>query len=231
MAKSNKPQPAKRNKKTPDATATVVRCLEQLAARNTTTWRQGANGLHRLGTGAIGPLIAIVTGREAAAKDNAALRLQAASAMYMLKLADPAAARALIEALDDSDPWVRSMAAQALSRVAVKAGVEIPDEAIAIVVRGLESGAVNSRYGSATAMAEMACVVKSRAAAAVPALIETLAARDWETRCAAIASLKHIGLLAAPAAGPLIRLLQGDKNAEVRRAAALTLPEIGADGR
>src|SRR5262249_55118246 len=123
------------------------------------------------------------TGREPAASDDAALRRQAASAMYMLKLADPAAARALIEALNDSDPWVRSAAAQALSRVAANAVVEIPDEAIAIVVRGLESCAVNSRYNSAMAMAEMACVVKSRAAVAVPALIETLAARDWETRC------------------------------------------------
>jgi HEAT repeat protein len=231
MAKSNKPQPAKRIKKTPDATATVIRCLEQLAARNTTTWRQGASGLDRLGTAAIGPLIAIVTGHEPAASDNAALRRQAASAMYMLKLPDAAAARALIEALGDSDAWVRSASAQALSRVAANAGVEIPDEAIAIVVRGLESCAVGSRYSSATAMTEMAWVVKSRAATAVPALIETLAARDWETRCAAIASLSHIGLPSAPAAGPLIRVLQADTNADVRRAAALTLPEIGADPR
>src|SRR5947209_20605827 len=120
MAKSSKPQTGKRAKKTPDATATVIRCLEQLAAKNTTTWRQGADGLRKLGAAAIGPLSAIVTGCEPPASDDAALRRQAASAMYMLKLTDPAAARALIEALDDSDPWVRSAAAQALSRVAAK---------------------------------------------------------------------------------------------------------------
>jgi HEAT repeat protein len=228
MAKSNMRQPAKRTKKSPDATATVLRCLEHLAARDTTTWKKGANGLQRLGAAAIGPLIAIVTGREPAASDNAAFRRQAASAMYMLKLADPAAARALIVALDDRDPWVRSAASQALSRVAANAGVEIPDEAIAIVVRGLESCAVGSRYSSAMAMNEMAVVVKSRAAAAVPALIETLVSRDGEARCAAVASLLHIGLPSAPAAVELIRVLQEDKTATVRRAAALALPAVGA---
>jgi hypothetical protein len=80
------------------------------------------------------------------------------------------------------------------------------------------------------AMNEMACVVKSRAAAAVPALIETLAARDGETRCAAIASLLHIGQPASPAAAELIRVLEADKTVTVRRAAALALPEVGAAG-
>src|SRR5439155_19648134 len=135
-------------------------------------------------------------------------------------VADRAAAKALIRALKDASPSVRSMSAQALSAVAPPAGIAIPDEAISIVVRSLENAPPGSRYGAALAVNDMACVVKSRAAAAVPALIETLAARDWETRCAALASLRHIGPPSVRSVPTLLRLLKEDRREEVRRSAA-----------
>jgi HEAT repeat protein len=226
---SNMPK-RKSSAKQPDPAMTqkVIRCLEQLATKSTTTWRQGANGMRRLGPKAMPSLIAILTGRDPHGRDDDRLRIQVASYLYMVKAADRAAAKALIAALKDPSPTVRSMSSQALSRVAPAAGVEMPDSAIANVVAALANCPLGARYGSAMAVNEMACVVKSRAAAAVPSLIETLAARDWEVRCAALASLRHIGPPAAPAVAHFLRLLKEDPHKEVRRSAALGLAEIGA---
>ena len=209
-------------------TQKVIHYLELSAARETSTWLQGSDGLRKLGSKAIPSLIAILTGRDPVARNNDSLRIQAASYMYGNQVADRAAARALIEALKDPSPSVRSMSSQALSRVAPAAGVRIPNQAITEVVNALANSPRDFRYHAAMAVNEMAWVVKSRAAAAVPALIDTLSNRDGETRCAALASLRHIGVRAASAAPSLLRLLEADPHAGVRRSAAHGLWEIGA---
>src|SRR5262249_25460793 len=127
------------------------------------------------------------------------------------------------------EPTVRSAAAQALTRVARASEVEVPDEAIATVVEALRTAPLGNRYASAMALNELAVVVKSRAAAAGPPLIDTLRARDWEVRCAALASLSHIGPPSGSAARDLIQVLLQDKSADVRRGAALALAKIGPE--
>src|SRR5262245_45378663 len=101
-----------------ETTRKVIRCLEQLAARDTATWNKGAKGLRKLGPAATPALIAILTGRDPSGRDNPPLRRLAASAMYLCRIADRTAAQALVEAMKDSEPTVRSAAAQALTRVA-----------------------------------------------------------------------------------------------------------------
>src|SRR5215471_7509475 len=198
-------------------TQKVIHYLEFSAAKKTSIWLQGWHGLRKLGSKAIPSLIAILTGRDPVARNNDSLRIQAASYMYGNQTANRAAARALIEALKDPSPSVRSMSSQALSRVAPAAGVRIPDRAIANVVDSLATSPRGFRYGAAMAVNEMAWVVKSRAAAAVPALIDTLSNRDGETRCAALASLRHIGARAASAAPFLLRVLHTDPHGGARR--------------
>jgi HEAT repeat protein len=228
MPKSKKSPKQNTPRAKPATTQKVIHFLELCAERKTSIWLQGRNGLRKLGSKAIPSLIAILTGRDPVARNNDSLRIQAASYMYGNQIADRAVARALIEALNDPSPGVRSMSSQALSCVAPAAGVRIPDRAIASVVNGLANSPRGFRYGAAMAVNEMACVVKSRAAAAVPALIDTLSNRDGETRCAALASLRHIGAPAASAAPSLLRVLEADPHGGVRRSAAHGLWEIGA---
>jgi HEAT repeat protein len=228
MPKSKKSSKQNVPRAKPATTQKVIHYLELSAAKKTSIWLQGWNGLRKLGSKAMPSLIAILTGRDPVARANDSLRIQAASYMYGNQIADRAAARALIKALNDPSPGVRSMSSQALSRVAPAAGVRIPDRAIAQVVNSLATSPRGFRYGAAMAVNEMACVVKSRAAAAVPALIDTLSNRDGETRCAALASLRHIGARAASAAPFLLRVLEADPHGGVRRSAAHGLWEIGA---
>jgi HEAT repeat protein len=209
-------------------TKRVAGFLEGIAAREHKIWSRSYDGLDKLGAKAIPSLIEILTGRDPAGRENDMLRVHGALYIYSAQLADPSVAKALIQVLNDPHPGVRSMASQALSRVAPAAKVKIPDVAIAQVIHSLKMSSPGHRYGPAMAMNELAVVVKHRAAPAVPALIEILSTRDWEVRCAALASLRHIGPASAPAVPELLRLVKQDPHKEVRRSAAHGLQEIGA---
>jgi HEAT repeat protein len=207
----------------------VIKLLRQYQSKELGAKEKVSGAMRRLGDKLMPILHGLLLGEDEVSRADPVLRVQAGLMIYAFgKPGDRATAAVLARALGDADKRVRSITAQALPRVATTSEV-IPDAAVENVVKALGASPVQSRYSSAMAVNMMAAIVKERAAGAVPALIETLAAKDWEVRCAAIASLSHVGVASRVAMAKLVRLAKEDRHPEVRRGAAIALTEIGAD--
>ncbi len=211
-----------------ELTAKIIELLEQYQSKERRARDKAFDAIRLLGDKRMPPLLSLLRGNEVSLA-RPELRALAGQMVYaFVKPNDLEALTAVISVLGDTDPRVRSIASQTLPRITEEPSA-IPDSAVNNVAAALAAEPLNSRYGSATSLAFLAAIVTSRAAPAIPALIETLSAKDWEIRTAAIASLGHIGTQSRRALPNLIRLVREDKHKEVRRGAAIALTRIAAD--
>jgi hypothetical protein len=128
------------------------------------------------------------------------------------------ATRALVQALDDPDPFVRWAAARTLGKLrAVEGGKAVPG-----LIRLLDDPDLDVRLAAAEAMIQHG----EHAAAAVPFLARAVGRGDAVMRVAAIQALEAIGP-AAQAAIPAIADALSAPDVRVRRAAARLLGKFG----
>jgi HEAT repeat protein len=131
-------------------------------------------------------------------------------------------APAVVQAMADSDLFVRWAAARVMGGIGP---VDLP-AALPALVRLLDDKDLNLRRAAATALQGYGPAAR----AAVPALTRTLGATDAGMRKAAILALQGIGTEAAPAI-PALGGLMSDPDARVRQAAAEALARFGPTAR
>jgi HEAT repeat protein len=160
---------------------------------------------------------------------NVQIRLGAVDVLEMLWHAAEPAAPALIQALTDSNRFVRWASARTLGKM----GPVQPATAVPALARLLFDDDLDVRLSAATALDRFG----PAAEAAVPDLIRATTASDADERIAAIRTLGGIGtgaqsavpaLSAALAAVPSRPFLQPDADARVRQTAAEVLGRFGS---
>jgi HEAT repeat protein len=133
------------------------------------------------------------------------------------------AAPALVQALSDSDPFVRWSAARTLGKIS-PASAETAVPALATLLKDADldlrmaAAAALERYGRA-------------AGSAVPDLIRMLQATDADLRVAVVHALGAIGIPEAAQAVPALTTAVGDADARVQQAAAEVLGDLGPVAR
>lgn len=147
----------------------------------------------------------------------AAVRSHAAASLAEFGPAAATALRELTEALRDPDADVRRTAARALGNI----GKEARPAAPALVQ------ALADAQGAVTVQA--AAALARLGESAVPALIPLLQDASW--RGWSVQILGDIGPEAKEAVGPLVVLMKGDIDTELRREVVLTLASIGPAAR
>lgn len=126
-----------------------------------------------------------------------------------------AVAPALLAAMDDPVWTVRNASGRALEDVATAADVPL-------LARALGDPSAETRYHVARALARTG----PGAAPAVPALVAALSDEDWEVRLESARALGAVGTAAKSAFAALAHLLHGDREPQVRVAAAFSLAVV-----
>jgi HEAT repeat protein len=148
------------------------------------------------------------------------------AAIEVLETFGPAAApaaTALVNALADTDPFVRWSAARTLGKISPVAA----ETAVPGLARLLADADLDLRLAAATALEHYGSMAK----AAVPDLIRALSATDAPVRLAAVRTLRAIGAPDASPAVSALSTLMADPDARVRKSAAETLGKLGPAAR
>jgi HEAT repeat protein len=156
---------------------------------------------------------------------EAKIRLATVEFLETLEDAARPAVPLLVEALADSNRFVRWAAARAFSKIG-------PDpKRLGIVVPGLASLLRDPDVDVAKQAAMTLGSYGDAAAAAVPALAQTAALADPEVRVASMNALGGFSPAKAAAAVPALIAALTDRDAEVRKTAAETLGKVGPRAR
>ncbi len=149
--------------------------------------------------------------------EDVGARKKAAYALWNLGAAAGEAAAALVRALEDADPYVRSTSAKAVDRIGAEAVRPVLPEITALIL--------DSRQEVRREAAALLWRLGPLAGEIVPGLVKGLASTDPVVRANAAGALGHAGAAAEPAAGALAGLL-GDREEQVRTWAAQALARI-----
>ena len=210
---------------------------------------EAAGAIERLGvTAAPADTEALVAGLLEAARGSGERLMPDVAVVDALAAAGPAAPSLLRDALRDPDPGVRWHAAAAFMHIGTRAGGVAPallaamddpvwtvrnaagraleDVATAadvpLLARALGDPSAETRYHVARALARTG----PAAATAVPELVAGLGDEDWEVRLESARALGAVGAAAGSAFAALQDLLHGDREPQVRAAAALSLAVV-----
>ncbi|MBD2041576.1 sister chromatid cohesion protein PDS5 [Microcoleus sp. FACHB-672] len=225
--------------------------LQQLKDEDETNDQSAIDTLVKIGPEAIPDLSATL-------KNSSEAAVRAGAAKALGRIASEANVETstiippLVEALKDSEPDIRRVAAEALGRMGEPAVPELiaalkgdsssvrlvaaealgqigPDARLAVpaLIDRLEDGDWRVRSGAARALGKIGTEAKLEATAIVPPLIQALKDSDPDVRRSAAEALGRIG---SPVVPDLSRALQ-DENVAVRTAAAEALGQIGADAK
>jgi HEAT repeat protein len=209
---------------------------------------EAAGAIARIGMTAPADGEALVAGLLEAARGSGERLMPDVALVDALAAAGPAAPSLLRDALRDPDPGVRWHAAAAFMHIGSRAGDVAPallaamddpvwtvrnasgraleDVATAadvpLLARALGDPSAETRYHVARALARTG----PAAAAAVPELVAGLGDDDWEVRLESARALGAVGAAAGRAFAALKDLLHGDREPQVRAAAALSLAVV-----
>lgn len=178
---------------------------------------QALQALQEAGTSAVEPLLDGMQNRKAPLKN----RLAAIEALGELGSAAETAVPALMEALNDRTPEIRSQAARTLGSIGEKAKAAVPE-----LVAALKDPNEGVRISAANALSGMGPVAQS----ALPALIEVLSDPSQGVRSNAIAAIANLGTDGKAALSALVDCLN-DPDLGVRQGAITAIGRLGHEAK
>jgi HEAT repeat protein len=151
---------------------------------------------------------------------DAATKLNALTALWLLGTDAGEAVRPIQSALRDPDSFVRARAAATLKGIGVRAQPAVP-----ALIGVLKDSETRVRLAALEALA----VIGVDPQIAIPALMQLVDGKDAAEKTLAVRMLGNLGLSARPALPALTRALE-DKDVHVRVEAALALWSVGHQG-